>query len=77
MLKSQFFTQLVLKTKHLQNSRLLQSKYVRYASVNTTSKVVPSDDSALATAKPFEEIPSMYMLPLLGTAWIYLPIIGM
>lgn len=77
MLRFQSFTQLLLKAKHLQNSRLLQSKYVRYASANTTSKAVPANDTALATAKPFEEIPSMYMLPLLGTAWIYLPIIGM
>lgn len=34
------------------------------------------DDSALANAKPFEEIPSMTIVPFIGTGWAFLPIIG-
>ena len=34
------------------------------------------DDEALANAKPFEKIPSMPILPFVGTGWIYLPIVG-
>lgn len=34
------------------------------------------DDSALANAKPFEKIPSMPMVPFIGTGWLFLPIVG-
>lgn len=30
----------------------------------------------MATAKPYEELPSLLSLPLIGTVWVFLPVIG-
>lgn len=42
----------------------------------TTTTAVEFDDIELASAKPFEELPSLMSLPILGTTWVFLPLIG-
>lgn len=35
-----------------------------------------NQETAWKSAKPFSEIPSLPMLPVVGTAWHYMPIVG-
>lgn len=42
----------------------------------TATASLEFDAKELASAKPFEDIPSMLSLPKVGTMWVYLPIIG-
>ncbi|XP_054706878.1 probable cytochrome P450 49a1 [Uloborus diversus] len=42
------------------------------ATVNASSYY----DAELAAAKPFEEMPKLPMVPILGSSWTYMPIIG-
>ncbi|KFM68725.1 putative cytochrome P450 49a1, partial [Stegodyphus mimosarum] len=48
---------------------------VRWMATITTG-VNQYDDPQLAAAKPFEEIPCIPSLPIIGSAWIYMPLIG-
>ncbi|KFM82863.1 putative cytochrome P450 12a4, mitochondrial, partial [Stegodyphus mimosarum] len=48
---------------------------IRVASTITASARI-GKDSHWEAAKPFEEIPHLTMLPFIGTAWAFLPIIG-
>lgn len=56
-------------------SKLLLLQNTRYVTTGCFQKQ-KFDDVALTNAKPFEQIPSLPMVPFLGTAWVYLPIIG-
>lgn len=41
-----------------------------------TSSTSTNEETAWKLAKPFTDIPSMPMLPFVGTAWHYMPIVG-
>ncbi|KFM74193.1 Cytochrome P450 302a1, mitochondrial, partial [Stegodyphus mimosarum] len=41
-----------------------------------TADVKRYEDPQLANAKPFEEIPSIPTIPIIGSAWVYMPVIG-
>ncbi len=42
----------------------------------SSSNVSPEEDPEWKTAKPLEEMPGYRNLPILGTAWVILPIVG-
>uniref|UniRef100_A0A1W7RAQ8 Putative cytochrome P450 301a1, mitochondrial n=1 Tax=Hadrurus spadix TaxID=141984 RepID=A0A1W7RAQ8_9SCOR len=46
------------------------------ARFQTTEALIQDDYESLTNAKPFEEIPGHFSLPLFGTTWTYLPLIG-
>ncbi|XP_054706842.1 LOW QUALITY PROTEIN: uncharacterized protein LOC129216650 [Uloborus diversus] len=48
-----------------------------YKRPSSTANVPSQQNNELASAKPFEEIPHLPILPVIGTAWAYMPIIGL
>ncbi|XP_035214006.1 probable cytochrome P450 12a4, mitochondrial [Stegodyphus dumicola] len=54
--------------------------FEKNGNIRTTSTITANvgtrKDSLWGTTKPFEDIPHLTMLPIIGTAWAYLPIIG-
>lgn len=70
------FTRRIIQHRlHLQKVfNVSQCSVVRNITAAATAEKY--DDPALATAKPFHEIPRLPMLPFFGSSWIYYPIIG-
>lgn len=58
------------------NSPLPHAQHTRFTATVAASKEVYFDEATLAAAKPFEDIPHFTILPFIGTAWLYLPIVG-
>lgn len=77
MLRHRIFTQVFLQPRKVQNAKDLALRNVRWNTTVAQSNETKCDEALLAAAKPFEQIPSMYMLPGIGTAWIYLPVVGL
>jgi len=41
-----------------------------------TSSSATADDAEWAQAKPFDQIPGLKQLPIIGTAWAMFPVVG-
>lgn len=70
-----FVRRIIPSKQHVQKILSIQQhKFVRNITAATAAENY--EDPALATAKPFEEIPSIPMLPIIGSSWVYFPFIG-
>lgn len=75
MLPRRILSHLNLCAKKLRQSRSPHFQNVRWTMVAAVDSK-PDDSTELANAKSFEEMPSLLMLPWIGTVWMYFPIIG-
>lgn len=61
--------------QHVQKILSIQ-QYQFVRNITSATATENYEDPALATAKPFEEIPSIPALPIIGSSWVYFPFIG-
>lgn len=64
----------IIHQKYVQ--KIVNAQQYEFLKNITAATTENYEDPALATAKPFDEIPTPPLLPVVGNSWLYWPLIG-
>lgn len=70
------FPRSIFHQRHLIRKKFNVLHYNAARNITAATTAEKYDDPALASAKPYHEMPSLLKLPFIGSSWVYFPVIG-